>query len=128
MVVNLQQAYNKALDDADMLEFELEGCEDIHKYLSLSAQIVKKLYHQELIKIMLPVEMQLGEADFSDFRNILKEWSSKVDYMVNAFQNGDRIDCDESTIDILHKILPYLNGKIKNIAYYKKSRQIQIAA
>ena len=127
MEVKLQEAYNRALDDADMLEFELEGCEDIHKYLSLSAQIIKKQYYQELIKIMLPMESQLSEADFSEYRNILKEWSSKVDSVEKAFQSGERIDCDESSMDILYKMTPYLKNKIKDITYYKKSKQLQIA-
>lgn len=77
---------------------------------------------------MQPVEAQLNETDLIEFRSSLKECISKVDAVSKALQAGSRIDCDEAVIDIIGNMLPYFKGRIKNITYYKRSRQIQIAA
>lgn len=128
MDMNLQESYELVLDEVDMLEFDLEACESFQQQISLAAQIVKKLYLIEILKIMQPVEAQLNETDLFAFRSSFKEWSSEVDVVVKAFQNGSRIDCDEAVMNILDRMLPYLKSRIKNLTYYKKSRQIQIAA
>ncbi|NJD03134.1 MAG: hypothetical protein FIA99_11200 [Ruminiclostridium sp.] len=128
MDINLRESYERMLDEVDMLEFDIEGCEGFQQQISLAAQIIKKLYLIEILKIMQPVEAQLNKTDLIEFRSSFKEWSLKVDIVAKALQNGDRIDCDETVMDILDRMLPYLKGRIKNLTYYKKSRQIQIAA
>lgn len=128
MDMNLQESYERALDEVDMLEFGIEVCEDFQQKISLATQIVKKLYLLEILKIMQPVEAQLTETDLMEFRSSLKEFTSRVDVVVKAFQNGNRIDCDEAAMDILDNALPYFKGRIKKLTIYKKSRQIQIAA
>jgi hypothetical protein len=126
--MNLQESYERALDEVDILEFDIEGCESFQQQISLATQIVKKLYLIEILRIMQPVETQLNETDLIEFRSTLKEWTLEVDVVSKAFQTGGRIDCDEAVIDILDRMLPYLKGSIKNLTYYKRSRQIQIAA
>lgn len=128
MDMNLQESYERALDEVEMLEFGIEACEGFQQQISLATQIVKKLHLIEILKIIQPVEAQLNETDLIEFRSSLKEWTLKVDVVSKAFQTGGRIDCDEAVIDILDRMLPYLNGRIKNLTYYKRSRQIQIAA
>lgn len=128
MDMNLLESYERVLDEVDMLEFDIEVCEGFQQQISLAAQIVKKLYFIEILKIMQPIEAQLNETDLVEFRSSLKEWTLKVDAVAKASQNESRIDCDEAVMNILCKMLPYLKGRIKNLTYYKRSRQIQIAA
>ena len=128
MDMNLQESYERALDEVDILEFDIEGCESFQQQISLATQIVKKLYLIEILRIMQPVETQLNETDLIEFRSTLKEWTLEVDVVSKAFQTGGRIDCDEAVIDILDRMLPYLKGSIKNLTYYKRSRQIKIVA
>ena len=74
------------------------------------------------------MEAQLTEIDLIEFRSSLKEWTSRVDVVTKAFQNGNRIDCDDVAMYILDRILPYLKGRLKKLTFYEKSRQIQIAS
>ena len=41
MDINLQESYERALDEVDMLEFDMEACEGYQQQISLAAQIVK---------------------------------------------------------------------------------------
>jgi len=92
--MNLQESYERALDEVDILEFDIEGCESFQQQISLATQIVKKLYLIEILRIMQPVETQLNETDLIEFRSTLKEWTLEVDVVSKAFKTGGRIDCD----------------------------------
>jgi hypothetical protein len=125
--MNLKESHERLIDEIDMLEFEVEGCDDFQQQMSLAAQVAKKLYLIEIIKIMQPVEAQLNEADLVEFRSSCKEQSVIIDTVAKAIQNANRMDCDEAIMDILNRMLPYLKGRIKSLTYYKKSRQLLIA-
>ena len=111
----------------DILEFELEDSENLQQRLNGVSQIVKKLLLLDVLNFMQPLEIQLNETDLIEFRNFYKEWVSKTDDVVSSIRNSRCLDCNEPSLLIIEKMLPYIKGSIKGVSFYKKSRQIHIA-
>lgn len=128
MDMNLQESYEKALDEIEILEFELEDAKNFMQRLEGTSQIVKKLFLLDVLKLMQPLEPELNEADLNEFRNFYRKMAAKTDAIVQAIRNNNRMDCDDICLCILDRMAPYLNGNIKKINVYKKSKQIQIVA
>lgn len=128
MELTLEELHNQTLDEIDALEFELDCCNDFPQRLSFASGVVKKLYLLEILKIMILHENELKGADRSEFRDLYRQLSAKVDLVAKALQNGNRLEVEEFVLDILEKIIPYIKDGIKKITIYKKSKQIQISA
>lgn len=127
MNLNIKESYEKALDEIDILEFELEDSAEFEQRLTGVSQIIKKLFLRDMLKLMQPIADQLGEAELTEFRSIYREWISKTDAVARLIRNGSRLDCNDDNLVIIEKFLPCIKGNIKGITLYKKSRQIQIA-
>lgn len=128
MDLKLSKAYEQTLDEIDMLEFQIDGCRVLDQRVRLVAALVKKLYLADMLKIMMSVENELSESDSAEFRKVYFDFEGRIDSIAHSVLSGKKFDCNDSSLDILEKMAPYLKGYLKKIMYYKKSRQIQIVA
>lgn len=128
MDIKLKESYEKALDEIEILEFELEDAENLVQRLEGTSQIVKKLFLLDVLKLMQPVENEIIETDLNEFRSFYKEIAARTDAVVESIRSSNRLNCDDICLYILDRMLPYFKLNIKSINVYSKSKQIQILA
>jgi hypothetical protein len=124
MDMNLKENCEKAFNEIELQEFELEDSENFHQRLDGISLIVKKLFLLDILKLMQPFESELSEADLNEFRGFYKEIASKIGTVIHCIRNGNRLGCDDVSFCILEKILPYIKGSIKGIAVYPQLPKI----
>jgi len=126
--MKLKESCEKALDEIEILEFELEDAENLVQRLEGTSQIVKKLFLLDVLKLMQPFETELSKTDLNEFRSFYKEIAARTDAVVESIRNSNRLNCDDICLYILDRMLPYFKVDIKSIYFYSKSKQIQIVA
>lgn len=95
MDMKLKESCEKALDEIEVLEFELEDAENFVQRLEGTSQIVKKLFLLDVLKLMQPLEAELSEIDLNEFRNFYREIATRTDAIVQAIRSSNRLDCDD---------------------------------
>lgn len=126
MDMKLEESREKALDEIELLEFELEIAESFKQKLDCIVQLVKKQFLLELLKLMQPIESELNETHLNELRCSYRELTAKIDALIYAIRDGKPMDGDDTTFYILEKMLPYIKDSIKEVKIYKNSRQILI--